>query len=87
MSSTPNDRLRRLERDDLDFLGVVDELRSDDQGVFVHVTPGEHLDPDRGALERDDTLQFGLTTAEIDRIWSRIQRVIADVDAGKIGVF
>ncbi len=81
------DRLRRLERDDLDFLGVVDELRLDDQGVFVHVTPGERLNPDREALERDNTLQFGPKTAEIDGVWSRIQRVIADLDAGKIEVF
>lgn len=81
------DRLRRLEREDLDFLGVVAELRLDDQRVYVSVSPGQNLDPESGALERDGTLQFGLAKAEIDGIWSRIQRVIADVDAGKIEVF
>ena len=74
------DRLRRLERDDLDFLGVVDELRLDDQGVFVHVTPGEHLDPDRGALERDSpcssalqrkkSTAFGPVFSESSQMWT-----------------
>jgi hypothetical protein len=82
------DRLRALRREDLDFLGVVAELRLDERGVLVPVVPpGPKLDPSKGAVARGDTLQFGLKEREIDDVWSRMQRVIADVDSGKIGVF
>ena len=82
------DRLRALQREDLDFLGVVAELRLDERGVLVPVVPpSPNLDPSDGAVASGDTLQFGLEEREIDDVWSRIQRVIADVDAGKIGVF
>jgi hypothetical protein len=81
------DRLRALRREDLDFLGVVSELQLDERGVMVPVSPGPNLDPKRGAVARGDTLQFGLTVSEIDDVWARAQRVVADVDAGKIDVF
>jgi len=81
------DRLRQIQRQDLDFLGVVAELQLDEGGSLKAVPPGPNLEPSRGAVARGDTLQFGLTTSEIDNLWSRIQEVIADVDAGKIDVF
>ena len=54
------------------------------EGAFVQVSPWENLNPAKGATQSGDTLEFGLTVSKIDAVWSRIQSVIADVDAGKI---
>jgi hypothetical protein len=82
------DRLRGLERTDLDFLTVLEELELDDSRVYIPVvSPGENMAPYQGFMEREGTIQFGLTAGEIDAVWSRIQNVIADVDSGKIEVF
>jgi hypothetical protein len=40
-----------------------------------------------GAKYKDGILQYGLSKAEIDALWDRIQHVIAEVDAGNIQVF
>jgi hypothetical protein len=40
-----------------------------------------------GAKYKDGTVQFGLTTSEIDDLWQRIQTLIAEVDSGSIKVF
>jgi hypothetical protein len=81
------DRLRKIQRQDLDFLGVLAQLELDDKGVLRPKPVGENLDPTKGAKYIDGTLQYGLTTSEIDYLWERIQTLIAEVDAGKIQVF
>ncbi len=81
------ERLRRLRREDLDFLVVLYEFRLDDRGDLDRAEPGPPLDPDRGAVFRDGTLQLGLTRSEIDAVWERIQRLLADVDAGVLSTF
>lgn len=81
------DRLRKLSRQDLDFLLVVAQLGVDDQGTARQVPPGPSLDDDEGALFRGHTIQFGLTRREIDHVWERIQRLIREVDQGELPVF
>jgi hypothetical protein len=81
------DRLRRLSRADLDFLLVVAQLHVDEHGIAHQVHSGPSLDDDEGALRRGDTIQFGLTRHEIDGVWQRIQRLIRDVDEGRLPVF
>ena len=81
------DKLRAVEREDLAFLEVVAELELDENGIYKNVTPGKSLDPDRGALHRGTTVQFGLTEGEIDDVFERIRSLIDDVDAGVIQVF
>jgi hypothetical protein len=81
------DRLRKLQRDDLDFLGVVAQLEKDKNGMLMPVTPGVNLDPKKGARIHEGTVQLGLTKSEIDDVWERIESLIADVDSGKIPVF
>ncbi len=80
------DRLRALERRDLDFLRVVKQLELQRDGVLRPVAPGPPLG-DEGVTQADGAVQFGLTQAEIDDVWGRIEAVIADVDAGRIPVF
>jgi len=81
------DRLRTLSRKDLDFLLVVSQLEVGDDGIARQAPPGQSLDDDEGALRRGDTIQFGLTRREIDLVWERIQKLIAQVDSGDLPVF
>jgi len=81
------ERLRKIQRQDLDFLGVLAQLELDDNGILQPKPVGKNLDPKVGAKYTDGTLQYGLSKSEIDAVWDRIQNVIADVDAGNIQVF
>jgi len=81
------DRLRKLSRPDLDYLLVVAQLEVDDQGIARQVSPGTSLDDDEGAVRQGNTIQFGLTRHEIDRVWERIQRLVREVDDGSLPVF
>jgi hypothetical protein len=81
------DRLREVRREDLDFLAVASQLKANEEGILRTVDPSAPLDPDKGASARDDTVQFGLTTAEIDGVYARIQKLIEAVDAGRVPVF
>jgi hypothetical protein len=81
------ERLRRLKRQDLDFLSVIVQLEKDENLVLKPVPVGENMDPTVGAQYKNGTVQFGLTTSEIDDLWQRIQTLIAEVDAGNIQVF
>jgi hypothetical protein len=81
------DRLRKLRRGDLDFLGIVAQLEKDENGILQPVPAGDNLEPARGVRIQEGTVQFGLTTSEIDGVWKRIQDLIAEVEAGKLPVF
>ena len=81
------ERLRKIQRQDLDFLGVVTQLELDDKGILRPKPVGKNLDPKVGAKYTDGTVQYGLSKSEIDDVWDRIQNVIAEVDAGNIQVF
>jgi hypothetical protein len=81
------DRLRKLQRNDLDFLGVVAQLEKDKNGMLMPVTPGVNLEPKKGGRIHEGTVQLGLTKSEIDDVWERIESLIAKVDSGKIPVF
>jgi hypothetical protein len=81
------DRLRKLERSDLDFLLVASQLEVDAEGIAHQVLPGPSLDDDEGAVHRGDTIQLGLTRGEIDDVWKRIRQLIADADSGDLPVF
>lgn len=81
------ERLRKLQRSDLDFLRVVVQMQIDSAGVISKVEPGASLDDDEGALRKGDIVQFGLTKDEIDKVWKRIQKLIGQVDDGSLPVF
>lgn len=81
------DRLRAIERKDLDFLLVVDQLQVDDHRMLAPVAPGTVMDPNDGATYQDGVLQFGLTKREIDGVYKRIRKLIDGVDSGRVPVF
>jgi len=81
------DRLRRVSRETLSGLGVLGELRADPAGVLHAVTPGENLDPEAGTRIARGRIQFGLTALEIDAIATRLEDLLARIDAGELGVF
>jgi len=81
------ERLRKIQRHDLDFLGVISQLKLDENLVLRPTRVGENLDPTKGAKYIDGTLQYGLSKSEIDDLWERIQALIAEVDSGNIQVF
>lgn len=81
------DRLRKVQRADLDFLMVVSQLEADSEGILRNVDPGPPNDPNVGATLDDMTVQFGLTRNEVDAIWKRIEALIEKIDAGQIALF
>ena len=81
------ERLRKIQRQDLDFLGVIAQLEKDENLMLQPVPPGKNLDPQKGVKFKNGTIQFGLKKAEIDDLWERIESLIAEVDSGKIPVF
>jgi hypothetical protein len=81
------DRLRPLERKDLDFLLAVQELRDNGSGHYVDVERGPLLDDNGGVQARGGIVQVGLTRGEIDDVWHRVRTLIERVDEGRIPVF
>jgi len=81
------ERLRKIQRQDLDFLGVIAQLELDQNGILLPKPVGKNLNPKEGAKYTDGTVQYGLSKSEIDALWDRIQNIIAEVDAGNIQVF
>ncbi len=82
------DRLRELTEEDMHrALGVLVEMRLDENKVFEIVEPGPNLDEEEGVRFEDGRLQFGLTDDEIENAWERIEDLIEEVDDGDVAVF
>jgi len=81
------DRLRELDRDDLDALLVVGELRNDGSGQYVSAAHTGPMDVHRGVGSDDDVVQFGLTEHEIDSLWERLEDLLDRVDDDEIELF
>jgi len=81
------ERLRGLERKDLDFLLVVSQLEPDANGILQLSEPGPPHDAHTGATLRGTTIQFGLTKSEIDAMWERIQELVREVDSSDLPLF
>jgi hypothetical protein len=80
-------RLREITLEDLhDALGVVAEFEIVD-GHLHPIEPGENLRPGRGLRTTRDRVQFGLTEREIRDIHRRMERVLSDVDRGRLTTF
>ena len=81
------ERLRALERSDLDSLATLAEFRLADDGTYHPVPLGEPLDPHKGVRMENGAVQLGLTRPEIDAIWKRIEALLERADAGEISLF
>jgi hypothetical protein len=80
-------RLRAISRAELEReLGVVAEFTIAD-GLLQPAEPGPNLRPDRGLRVEQGRVQFGLTRAEIADLHGRIQRLLDDVDRGRLRTF
>jgi hypothetical protein len=81
------ERLRGITEDELHRrLGVLAEWRLQD-GHWVAATPGENLGPARGVRASKEAVQLGLTKSETGVVWRQLQRLLKDVDSGKISTF
>jgi hypothetical protein len=81
------ERLRGLTLDQLrGELGVVAEFEIVD-GDLRPVDPGPNLRSGRGLRVTRDRVQFGLTDREIRDVHRRIERLLQQVDRGRISVF
>ena len=78
------ERLRQIDRSDLEPLGVLAQMQADEQGILGHVAAGPNLKPDQGNRIGPGALQIGLTRKEIRKIEKRIAKLLAKVDAGKV---
>jgi hypothetical protein len=81
------DRLRQIDRERLDrTLGVLAqfELRG---GEYVPVAPGTNVNARLGVRQSGSVLQLGLTSMEIDGVRDRLERLLRDVDTGKLKTF
>jgi hypothetical protein len=81
------ERLRGVTEDELHRrLGALAEWRLQD-GRWIAATPGENLGAARGVRASKETVQLGLTKSEIGQVWRQLQRLLKDVDSGKITTF
>jgi len=81
------DRLRRLQRNDLDGLGVLAQFERQADGFLENAPPGENLDPAHPVRIQGGTIQLGLKKRAIDAIWKRIGDLLGEVADGRIGTF
>lgn len=80
-------RLRDVTEEELQRrLGVLAQWKLQD-GRWIAEAPGTNLGSGRGVRNADGTVQLGLTRAEIGRIWRQIQRLLEQVDRGKVETF
>ena len=86
----PNDtieRLRNITQADLEkTLGVVAQFEVVD-GELLPTTPAQNLNGKKGVRQKDGVIQFGLTSGEIKRVYSRLKKLLQRVDSGKIKTF
>ena len=81
------ERLRGITEDELQRrLGVLAEWRFED-GRWIAATPGANLGPARGVRASKEAVQLGLTKSEINGVWRQLQRLLKDLDSGKISTF
>ncbi len=81
------ERLRAIQREQLErALGVLCQFEIRD-GELIQVEKSENLDRGRGVRRKGNQLQLGLTTREIADVHARLERLIRQVDAGKIQTF
>jgi hypothetical protein len=77
------ERLRKVTEDDLARLGVLEQMDVGPDGVLRHSEPGENLNPQAGSRVRSNTIQIGLTAAEIRMAREKLQTLLRQVDQGK----
>jgi hypothetical protein len=67
-------------------LGVLAQWRLQ-EGRWVAEAPGASLGAGRGVRQADGVVQLGLTRLEIAQVWRLLQRLLEDVDRGRIRTY
>jgi hypothetical protein len=81
------ERARALNKDELTSkLGVLGQWELRD-GHYVPVPPTANMGPTRGVRIRDGVVQMGLTREEIAAVARQVQRLLSQVDRGRVQVF
>ena len=81
------ERLRNVTEEGLhEVLGVLAQWEIVD-GELVRVEPSENLRERRGVRQEDGVIQIGLTDAEIDDVWDRIEAFLSRVNRGRFSTF
>jgi hypothetical protein len=81
------ERLRAVDDERLQALGVVAELRADEDGVLRPVPFTADARPKRGSRVEPGWIQLGLTRDEISDVHDRVERLLRRVDEGKLALF
>jgi hypothetical protein len=81
------ERLRRVTPEQIEALGVLAELRTDDSGVLRPVPLSANAKPRKGARAEPGWVQLGLSSREIKKLRKRIERLLVQVDGGRQPVF
>jgi hypothetical protein len=81
------ERLRAIDRDRLDALGTLAELKADRNGVLRPGRLRAPIDPTTGVRVRPGGVQMGLTTDEIDAVADRLKALLRRVDDGNLPTF
>jgi hypothetical protein len=80
-------RLRKITKEELEkALGVVAQFEING-GQLVPVAASDCLDKNKGVRQKENLVQFGLTSYEINGVRDRLQKLLRDVDSGKITTF
>lgn len=81
------ERLRNITQADLEnSLGVVAQFGAVD-GHLIPTLATQNLNGKKGVRQKDGVIQFGLTSREIKRVYSRLKKLLQRVDSGKIKTF
>jgi len=81
------ERLRRITLQSLhERLDVVAQWKLED-GRFVAAPRGAALSTNRGVRRDGETVQMGLTRVEVERLWTRLRRLLEMVDDGRVKAF
>jgi predicted DNA binding CopG/RHH family protein len=81
------DRLRNVNREDIEkTLGVVAQFK-DLGGQPAPSKPSQNLNHRIGVRQKDGIIQFGLTSKEIQGVYSRLKKLLSWVDSGRIQTF
>jgi hypothetical protein len=81
------ERLRKIDRKQIDQLGVVSELHARPDGMYMAAPLSPNLDPEKGVRITKDSVQIGLTRSELDHVEARLRDLLARVDRGELRTF
>jgi len=81
------ERLRAVTEQALhERLGVLAQWQLQD-GRYVPMPLGENLAPNRGVRQKDGVVQLGLKRSEVVAVWRQRERLLQEIDAGRIATY